>query len=144
MCDNTTKRGARRSPTRSNGCDVLPISEYFRGLPVAISIQRIRSCLESLPALSLEALFIFERRIVDGRSMVSTLLSSLQTYSSLGAAVWFMTRLSISAIVLLPRAELDAETEHQIASHSTTGTPKPRSKRFNGIHVRAKMDVLSR
>lgn len=68
----------------------------------------------------------------------STLLTSLQTYGSLGAAIGFVTWLSISAIVLLPGTELDAEMEHQIASHTTTGTPKPRSKRFNGIHVRAK------
>lgn len=52
-----------------------------------------------------------------------------QTYGSLGAAVGFMTWLWISAIVLLLGAELDAEMEHQTASDTTTGTPKPMGTR---------------
>ena len=52
-----------------------------------------------------------------------------ETYGSLGAVVGFMTWLWLSAIVVLLGAELDAEMEHQTASDSTTGTPKPMGAR---------------
>jgi membrane protein len=48
-----------------------------------------------------------------------------ETYGSLGAAIGFMTWLWVSAIVILLGAELDAEIEHQTASDTTTGEPKP-------------------
>jgi len=48
-----------------------------------------------------------------------------ETYGSLGAVVGFMTWLWISAIVILLGAELNAEMEHQTASDTTTGAPKP-------------------
>lgn len=48
-----------------------------------------------------------------------------ETYGSLGGAVGFMTWLWISSIAILLGAELNAETEHQTARDSTTGTEKP-------------------
>lgn len=52
-----------------------------------------------------------------------------ETYGSLGAVIGFMTWLWISAIVILIGAELDAETEHQTACDTTTGSPKPMGAR---------------
>ena len=48
-----------------------------------------------------------------------------KTYGSLGAVIGFMTWIWISAIVILIGGELDAEMEHQTASDTTTGRPKP-------------------
>lgn len=47
-----------------------------------------------------------------------------ETYGSLGAAIGFMTWLWISAIVILPGAEFDAEMQHQTARATTTGSEK--------------------
>jgi Virulence factor BrkB len=46
-----------------------------------------------------------------------------KTYGSLGAVVGLMTWLWLSSIVILLGAELDAETEHQTARDTTTGSP---------------------
>ena len=48
-----------------------------------------------------------------------------KTYGSLGAVIGFMIWIWISAIVILIGGELDAEMEHQTASDTTTGRPKP-------------------
>jgi membrane protein len=48
-----------------------------------------------------------------------------ETYGSLGAAIGFMTWIWISGIAIPLGAELNAETEHQTARDTTTGSPKP-------------------
>jgi membrane protein len=52
-----------------------------------------------------------------------------ETYGSLGAVIGVMTRLWISAIVILIGAELNAEMEHQTARDTTIGPPKPMGAR---------------
>ena len=56
-----------------------------------------------------------------------------ETYGSLGAAIGFMTWIWISGIAILLGAELNAETEHQTARDTTTGSPKPIGVR--GAHM---------
>ncbi|MCS0495078.1 YihY/virulence factor BrkB family protein [Ancylobacter sp. MQZ15Z-1] len=48
-----------------------------------------------------------------------------ETYGSLGAIIGFMVWIWISTVVILIGAELNAETEHQTARDTTTGTPMP-------------------
>jgi membrane protein len=48
-----------------------------------------------------------------------------KTYGSLGAVIAFMFWIWLSIIVVLIGAEFNAETEHQTARDTTTGTPKP-------------------
>jgi membrane protein len=52
-----------------------------------------------------------------------------KTYGSLGAVIGFMTWMWLSVIVILMGAKLNAETEHQTASESTVGEPKPLGRR---------------
>lgn len=52
-----------------------------------------------------------------------------KTYGSLGAVVGFMTWMWLSIIVILIGAKLNAEIEHQTASESTVGQPKPLGRR---------------
>jgi membrane protein len=52
-----------------------------------------------------------------------------ETYGTLGAAVGFMTWIWLSTAIVLVGAELNAETEHQTAHDSTTGSPKPLGSR---------------
>ncbi len=52
-----------------------------------------------------------------------------KTYGSLGAAVGFMTWIWITNIVLLIGAELNAELEHQTATDTTRGPPRPMGAR---------------
>lgn len=48
-----------------------------------------------------------------------------ETYGSLGAVIGFMTWMWLSATVVLLGAELNAETEHQTAKDTTTGSEQP-------------------
>jgi membrane protein len=50
-------------------------------------------------------------------------------YGSLGAGVGFMVWLWISAVIVLLGGELNAEMEHQTASDTTEGPPKPLGSR---------------
>jgi membrane protein len=50
-------------------------------------------------------------------------------YGSLGAGVGFMVWLWISAVIVLLGGELNAEMEHQTASDTTEGRPKPLGSR---------------
>jgi membrane protein len=52
-----------------------------------------------------------------------------KTYGSLGAIVGFMVWIWLSNIVILLGAEINAETEHQTARDTTTGSPKPLGER---------------
>lgn len=52
-----------------------------------------------------------------------------ETYGSLGAAVGFMLWMWLSSIVLLIGAELNAEMEHQTATDTTEGPPRPLGER---------------
>lgn len=47
------------------------------------------------------------------------------TYGTLGALNGLMVWVSISVIVLIVGAEINAELEHQTRKNSTTGVPKP-------------------
>ena len=48
-----------------------------------------------------------------------------ETYGSLGAVIGFMTWIWLSSIVILMGAEINAEIEHQTATDTTEGAPKP-------------------
>jgi membrane protein len=52
-----------------------------------------------------------------------------ETYGSLGAVIGFMTWMWLSSIIVLVGAEISAETEHQTACDSTTGSPRPMGRR---------------
>jgi membrane protein len=52
-----------------------------------------------------------------------------KTYGSLGAVVGFLSWMWISIIVILVGARLNAEIEHQTASDTTVGEPKPLGRR---------------
>lgn len=60
---------------------------------------------------------------------VSTFDSYNRIYGSLGAAVGFMTWIWISIIIVLLGAEVNAEMEHQTASDTTDGVPRPLGRR---------------
>lgn len=51
------------------------------------------------------------------------------TYGSLGALVGLLTWMWLSIVILLVGAELNSEVEHQTASDSTTGHPRPIGER---------------
>ena len=51
------------------------------------------------------------------------------TYGSLGAVIGFMVWLWLSTIVILVGGEINAEIEHQTASDTTEGKPKPMGTR---------------
>jgi membrane protein len=52
-----------------------------------------------------------------------------KTYGSLGAGVGFMIWIWLSVVIVLLGAELNAEMEHQTATDSTEGSPKPLGSR---------------
>jgi membrane protein len=64
-----------------------------------------------------------------GSALLSWYLSNYAnytaTYGSLGAAIGLMTRMWMSAIIVLCGAELNSEIEHQTTVDSTEGQDKP-------------------
>jgi membrane protein len=66
---------------------------------------------------------------IAGSSLLSWYLSNFgnynATYGSLGAAIGLMMWMWMSAIIVLCGAELNSEIEHQTASDTTIGRPKP-------------------
>lgn len=64
---------------------------------------------------------------------VSNFGSYNKTYGSMGAVVILLMWFYLSAYIVLMGAELNAETEHQTAQDTTTGTPEPLGQR--GAHV---------
>jgi membrane protein len=66
---------------------------------------------------------------IAGSSLLSWYLSNFAnytaTYGSLGAAIGLMMWMWMSAIIVLCGAELNSEIEHQTATDTTVGRPKP-------------------
>jgi membrane protein len=66
---------------------------------------------------------------IAGSSLLSWYLSNFgnygATYGSLGAAIGLMMWMWMSAIIVLCGAELNSEIEHQTATDTTVGHPKP-------------------
>jgi uncharacterized BrkB/YihY/UPF0761 family membrane protein len=62
-------------------------------------------------------------------SLAFTLAGMTLTALALGAAVGFMLWMWFSSIVLLIGAELNAEMEHQTATDTTEGPPRPLGER---------------
>jgi membrane protein len=66
---------------------------------------------------------------IGGSALLSWYLSNFgnynATYGSLGAAIGLMMWMWMSAIIVLCGAELNSEIEHQTATDTTVGRPKP-------------------